>query len=90
MSGYQHLLPDARITYQEVSNINESAENNAFVSPKDPRFKNIPTIYNINTTGREGNVPWGGAAKGYYRAGYRYGPTSKGFASLRYYGNGVY
>jgi hypothetical protein len=84
MSRYRNLLPDANITYQEISNINKRIKNTTFVSPENPRPQQIPSILENGTREKSSYE------KGYYRAGFRYGPASKGYSSLRYYGNGVY
>ncbi|HMP29342.1 MAG TPA: hypothetical protein PKD85_07065 [Saprospiraceae bacterium] len=84
MSRYRNLIPDENITYQEVSNINKRIKDTTFVSPEEPRPQLIPSILKNGT--REDTS----YERGYHRAGFTYGPASKGYASLKYYGNGVY
>ena len=61
-----------------VSRKIEHTENTTRVTPRDPVPKYIPSQFDPRAFE---NVP---------RADGIYGPTSKGHASLRYYGNGPY
>lgn len=58
------------------------------ISPANPVAKTIPSIL---AQGTSGPGPFTGATTSTgKRATSLYGPSSRGYASLRYYGNGVY
>lgn len=83
MSRYQLLTSNEKyVTYSEVSNVGARLANTTIVSPKNPVPKPIP---NVNGASEKNSYE-----RGYKRATTKYGPNSRGHASLRYYGNGVY
>lgn len=77
MNKYR-LLEDGSFTPNfETTNTLIHSENNAFITPESPVAKTIPSAL--------GNDP--ANAK---RSGATYGPTTRRYESLRYYGNGGY
>lgn len=94
MSRYRTLLTESShgyITSSEITNASIRAEDRTFVSPANPVPKPIPSLLSETSGyGPESIRGVTGREKGYHRATSVYGPASSGYASLRYYGDGVY
>jgi hypothetical protein len=94
MSRYRSLLTEELNVYipeQTTSNIIQRTEDNTVVSPANPVPLRIPSILSQGTSGPGGRTGFSiSQDKQIKRTTSLYGPASRGYASLRFYGNGVY
>lgn len=97
MSRYKTLLvteENGFIAPQTVQNLVTRSEATTFVSPANPLAKAIP--FNPQSPAKnessivQGSFTVQNGNPGSARANGEYGPPSSRYASLRYYGNGVY
>lgn len=86
MSRYRKLDDGSYISEYETTNTLLHTENNTVVSPMSPvSHQGIPSL--LSLTSAKNFMSSGQSARDNTTT---YGPSSNGYASLRYYGDGVY